>query len=75
MLKEDYTIVLTAQDEAIFAQLVPAAHYLRRLKQALDFEALRPLLTAAYEPVIGAWLRSGALAQVVFAAISLRALR
>lgn len=53
MLKEDYTIVLTAQDEAIFAQLVPAAHYLRRLQQALDFEALRPLLAAAYEPGVG----------------------
>ena len=53
MLKDDYTIVPTAQDLEIFAKLVPANHYLRRLKQALDFSALRPLLAAAYEPGLG----------------------
>lgn len=53
MLKDHYTTAFTAQDEAIFAQLVPSDHYLRRLKQAVDFEALRPLLATAYQPGCG----------------------
>ncbi len=53
MLKDDYTIVPTAQDLEIFAKLVPATHYLRRLKQAVDFEALRPALASAYAAGLG----------------------
>jgi transposase len=33
-----------------YEQLVPEDHFLRRLLQAVDFEALRPLLAAAYSP-------------------------
>lgn len=50
MLKDDYTIVPTALDLEIFAKLVPPEHYLRRLKRAVDFEALRPQLAQAYAP-------------------------
>lgn len=53
MLKDDYTIVPTALDLEIFAKLVPPQHYLRRLKLAVDFEALRPLLAQAYAPGLG----------------------
>lgn len=53
MLKDDYTIVPTALDVEIFAKLVPPEHYLRRLKLAVDFDALRPLLAQAYAPGLG----------------------
>lgn len=46
MLKADSTPALTLLDQTIFAQLVPQDHYLRRLKAAVDFSALRPLLAA-----------------------------
>ena len=53
MLKADYTPVLTPLDQVIFDQLVPAGHYLRRLKAAVDFEQLRPLLAVAYSATLG----------------------
>lgn len=48
MLKADYTPLLTPLDELVFTQLVPADHYLRRLKAAVDFARLRPLLADCY---------------------------
>ena len=35
-------------DKQVFEALVPADHYLRRVKAALDFESLRPLLAESY---------------------------
>jgi hypothetical protein len=43
----------TELDERIFAALVPADHYLRRVKAALDFARLRPLLAQAYPSTTG----------------------
>lgn len=48
MLKADYTPVLTPLDEVVFTQLVPADHYLRRLKAAVDFPRFRPLVADCY---------------------------
>jgi transposase len=38
------------RDEEIFQATVAASHYLRRVKEAIDFERLRPLLANAYCP-------------------------
>lgn len=40
-------------DQRIFAATVPADHYLRRVKQAVDFERFRDLLASAYCPDAG----------------------
>jgi transposase len=53
MLKADYTPVLTPLDEVIFTQLVPADHYLRRLKAVVDFTPLRALVAACYAAELG----------------------
>jgi transposase len=53
MLKADYRPVLTPLDEVVFTQLVPADHYLRRLKAAIDFAPLRPLVADCYAPEMG----------------------
>jgi IS5 family transposase len=50
MLKPMEYLVLTELDHQIFDAIVPADHYLRRVKQALDFAAFRPLLTPHYDP-------------------------
>ena len=44
MLKADYYIAPSDLDRVIFAKLLPAAHSLRRLKAAIDFEPLRALV-------------------------------
>ena len=41
MLKSDYYTEPTEMDELIFEQLVPAEHYLRRVKAVIDFEFVR----------------------------------
>jgi transposase len=41
-------------DEVIFAKLIPADHYLRRLKAALDCEPLRALVADCYAARMGA---------------------
>lgn len=41
-------------DQRIFDQLVSPDHYLRRAREALDFEQFRPLLTKSYSPDHGA---------------------
>ena len=48
MLKVDYYIVPTELDKVIFAKLLPADHYLRRLKAAIDFEPCRALVADCY---------------------------
>lgn len=53
MLKSDYTPELAPLDHQIFSQLVPEDHYLRRLKAAVDFSQLRPLLADCYSAEMG----------------------
>ena len=53
MLKDDYTPELTPLDYQVFSQLVPEDHYLRRLKAAVDFSQLRPLLADCYSAEMG----------------------
>jgi transposase len=54
MLKADYYITPTDLDQVIFAKLLPADHYLRRLKAAIDFEPLRALVADCYAAGMGA---------------------
>ena len=44
----------TELDEVSFAKLLPAAHSLRRLKTAIDFEPFRALVADCYAPGVGA---------------------
>lgn len=53
MLKDDYYTEPTDVDLLVFAQLVPHDHYLRRVKDTIDFERLRPKLTPLYNQQIG----------------------
>jgi len=53
MLKDNYDIVLTDFDRLIFDQFVPPDHYLRQLKDTIDFDACRPLVAACYSPTMG----------------------
>ena len=48
MLKPRYEAHLTPLDEALFTQLVPAEHYLRRLKAVIDFTPCRALVADCY---------------------------
>lgn len=50
MLKANYDPELTPFDHLVFETFVPAEHYLRQLKAALDFSLLRPLVAACYSP-------------------------
>lgn len=40
-------------DEAVYDAVVPADHYLRRLKRLVDFERFRPVLAEAYSAGLG----------------------
>jgi transposase len=53
MLKDNYDIALTAFDHLVFEKLVPADHYLRQLKAAVDFNSLRPLVAECYSSEMG----------------------
>ena len=54
MLKADAdSLRLTERDREIFDAIVPADHYLRRVKLAVDFERFREILAAAYDPTSG----------------------
>src|SRR5216684_3324249 len=44
MLKESYYTEPTEMDTLVFAKLVPPDHYLRRVKQCIDFERCRDLV-------------------------------
>jgi transposase len=54
MLKAAYYIAPTDLDLLIFEKLLPADHYLRRLKAAIDFEPLRALVADCYAAGMGA---------------------
>ena len=54
MLKAEYYQEPTELDEMIFAKLIPAKHYLRQLKAAIDFEPLRALVADCYAAGMGA---------------------
>lgn len=53
MLKDNYQPKLAAIDLQVYEKLVPANHYLRRLKTAIDFTACRALVADCYSPGMG----------------------
>ena len=53
MLKADYYTAPTDLDRLIFEKLVPADHYLRQVKAAIDFEPMRALVADCYSPTMG----------------------
>jgi len=53
MLKESYYTEPTEMDTLVFEKLVPPDHYLRRVKQLIDFERFRDLLKDCYSPAMG----------------------
>jgi len=54
MLKAEYYSAPTDIDLLVFEKLIPADHYLRRLKAAIDFEPLRALVADCYAAGLGA---------------------
>ena len=54
MLKAEYYTAPTDIDLVVFEKLIPADHYLRRLKAAIDFEPLRALVADCYAVGMGA---------------------
>jgi len=54
MLKTEYYTAPTEIDLVVFAKLIPADHYLRRLKAAIDFEPCRALVADCYAVGMGA---------------------
>ena len=54
MLKaESRYVPLTELDRQIFDLIVPPDHYLRRFKEAVDFDRFVPILAAKYDPTMG----------------------
>ena len=53
MLKESYYTEPTEMDRLVFAKLVPPDHYLRQVKQSIDFERFRALVTDCYSAAMG----------------------
>jgi transposase len=54
MLKADYYRAPTDLDLLVFEKLIPADHYLRRLKAAINFEPFRALVADCYVAGLGA---------------------
>ena len=54
MLKAEYVVTPTERDLVVFEKLIPADHYLRRLKAAIDFEPCRALVADCYTAGMGA---------------------
>ena len=54
MLKAEYYRAPTDIDVLVFEKLIPADHYLRRLKAAIDFEPFRSLVADSYAAGMGA---------------------
>ena len=50
MLKSSYEVELTPFDLSVFEAFVPADHFLRRLKAAIDFAPFRSLVADCYSP-------------------------
>jgi transposase len=53
MLKDNYYTEPTEVDQLVFAKLVLPDHYLRRVKQLLDFERFRDRVKDCYSPALG----------------------
>ncbi len=53
MLKESYYTEPTELDTLVFAKLVPPDHYLRQVKQSIDFERCRDLVQDCYSSAMG----------------------
>jgi transposase len=54
MLKAEYYSAPTDIDALVFEKLIPADHYLRRLKAVIDFEPFRALVADCYTAGLGA---------------------
>ena len=54
MLKAEYAVPPSEMDLVVFEKLIPAGHYLRRLKAAIDFEPCRALVADCYAAGMGA---------------------
>ena len=54
MLRAEYVVRPTEMDLMVFEKLIPADHYLRRLKAAIDFEPCRALVANCYAAGMGA---------------------
>jgi len=54
MLKAEYYSAPTELDGVVFEKLIPADHYLRQLKAAIDFEPCRALVADCYAVGMGA---------------------
>jgi transposase len=54
MLKADYSSAPTELDLMVYEKLIPADHYLRRLKAAINFEPCRALVADCYAAGVGA---------------------
>jgi transposase len=50
---ERHYIPLNELDRELFDIIVPADHYLRRVRDTVDFERFRPILLACYDPDMG----------------------
>jgi transposase len=53
MLQENYYTEPTEIDTLVFEKLVPPDHYLRRVKQLIDFARFRDLVADCYSPAMG----------------------
>jgi transposase len=53
LLKEHYYTEPTEVDRLVFEKRVPPEHYLRRVKQCIDFERCRDLVQDGYSPARG----------------------
>jgi transposase len=53
MLKENYYTEPTEIDTLVFEKLVPPDHYLRQVKQCIDFERCRDLVKDCYSAAMG----------------------
>jgi len=54
MLSPDTPVpALSELDQQVFALIVPQDHYLRQVKEKIDFERFRARLVAAYSPTMG----------------------
>lgn len=53
MLKSTYYREPTELDQIVFEQLVPTDHYLRKVKEAVDFESFREQVKDCYSPTMG----------------------
>jgi transposase len=53
MLKASYYIEPTDLDVVVFEKLVPPQHFLRRVKEVIDFERFRAKVVDGYSPTLG----------------------